>query len=203
MAIGEIPVFGSKANVDKAYATQRRKKATGPSHNRNSSYYNTRPTIEVKLEDEPDEGEVKQPVYSGKSFKPTASQRIMVAGLSAFGIRNEGIATYLRISDDTLHRAFRDELETGFDKTEAALAAVLFIKALGGNMSAMSLLLRCKLGWTESRGGEGAASIESLSNEQRTQLITALRESLPAGEAGKRAPRKNKARLEPPAGAAD
>lgn len=203
MGMGEIPVFGSKENVAKAYRAQRAKKPAGPSHNRNSSYYNSRPTIEVKLEDEPIEGEVKAPTYSGKSFTPTASQRIMVAGLAAFGIRNDGIATYLRISDDTLHRCFREEIENGYDKTEAALAAVLFIKALGGNMSAMSLLLRCKLGWSETKGNDGAASIESLSNEQRTQLIESLRASLPAGEAGSRAPRKNKARLVAPTGTAD
>lgn len=190
MGMGERSVFGSKENIEKAYAAQHAKKPAG--HRRTGAYYNSRPTIEVKLEDEPDEGEVKQPVYSGKSFQPTQSQRIMVAGLSAFGIRNEGIATYLRVSEDTLHKCFRQELEQGYEKTEAALGAVLFIKALGGNMSAMSLLLRCKMGWSESRGTDGAGNIESLSNEQRVQLMDALRKSLPAPEARARAPRKNK-----------
>lgn len=193
MAMGQRSVFGSKENIEKAYAAQHAKKPAG--HRRTGAYYNSRPTIEVKLEDEPIDGEVKAPTYSGKSFTPTASQRIMVAGLAAFGIRNDGIATYLRISDDTLHRCFREEIENGYDKTEAALAAVLFIKALGGNMSAMSLLLRCKLGWSETKGNDGAASIESLSNEQRTQLIESLRAGIAAPPPRARSPRKNKTDL--------
>lgn len=186
---GEVKIFGAKVNGSKG---PRKNRSNRPKGSRT-----LRPTLELEVEPSAEADPPAQSRLSGKNFRPTPSQRVMVAGLAAFGIRSDGIATYIRISDQALRRYFREELETGFDKTEAALAAVLLVKALGGNMPALSLLLKCKMDWKENtKATDGPATIEALSTEQRITLIENLRKSLPPKEARARAPRKNKALVE-------
>jgi DNA-binding NarL/FixJ family response regulator len=46
-------------------------------------------------------------------FEPTADQRALVESASAFGLTQAEIATQLKISEPTLRKHFRDELDGG------------------------------------------------------------------------------------------
>jgi hypothetical protein len=139
-----------------------------------------------------------------RTFSPTPSQRVMVAALAACNIPTDGIASYIRINDDTLRRYFRYELAEGYNRTEASLVGVLVVKALGGNMTALTMLLKCVFGWRENgKVTDGQATIEALTTDQRIQLIEGLRASLDTEETGSGSRRKNKARVVSVAGPAD
>lgn len=147
---------------------------------------------------DPDKGvPVRRPRdQSLRTFAPTPSQRVMVAALAACNVPLEGISAYVRVNDDTLAKYFRYELAEGYVRTEASLVGVLVVKALGGNMTALTMLLKCVFGWREnSKASDGPATIESLTTEQRVALIEGLRTSLNADEAGSGARGKNKARV--------
>lgn len=168
--------------------------------------YDQRPAINVELPDHlTDEDQDPPRVRDMKKrlFAPTPSQRVLVAGLSAFGVPREGISAYIKVSEDTLSRYFRYELAEGRARTEAALVAVMLVKALSGNISAVSMLLKCGFGWTETGKSDAPATLEALTVDQRLVLIESIRTSLASEETRGTGGRKNKANLVSITGTAD
>ena len=57
--------------------------------------------------------------------EPTAQTRDMVEALAGFGVSSENIALVLGISDVTLRKRYRKQLDVGFARVEARLISNL------------------------------------------------------------------------------
>lgn len=71
--------------------------------------------------------------------------------LTAFGIRQEQIAIYLNISDRTLRKHYRRELDTGLITANMKVASSLFKNAIDNeSVAAQIFWLKTRAGWKET-----------------------------------------------------
>ena len=89
----------------------------------------------------------------------TSDSRNQVYNLSIVGTRYEDIALVLGISDDTLTKYYKSELEKGRIEANAAVAGTLFEKAKQGDTSSMIFWLKTRAQWSEKNTTEGGAPI--------------------------------------------
>ena len=93
----------------------------------------------------------------------TADTQNQVYKLSTVGTRYEDIALVLGISDDTLTKYYKPELEKGRIEANAAVAGTLFEKSKQGDTSSMIFWLKTRAQWSEKNTteltGEGGAPI--------------------------------------------
>jgi len=90
----------------------------------------------------------KRPV--GKPpHKPTADQRKSVQAMTGFGIKQEDICTVIGICLHTLHKYYREEIDTGVTKANAMVAEGLFKQSMAGNVSAQIFWLKTRARWKE------------------------------------------------------
>lgn len=90
----------------------------------------------------------------GKEHIPTDESRKLVRSLSAVGIRYVDIAQKLEISDDTLVKHYKKELEDGRIDANASIGQTLFQQAKDGNTSAAIFWLKTRAGWKETQAHE-------------------------------------------------
>lgn len=91
------------------------------------------------------------------AFVPTPDQRKLVEGMAAVGIKHEDIGrvtinpqTRVGIDDKTLRKHFREELDTGIIKANAAVMQNLFTLATGNGKGAVVAAIfwaKCRMGW--------------------------------------------------------
>lgn len=90
----------------------------------------------------------------GKEHIPTDESRKLVRSLSAVGVRYVDIAQKLEISDDTLVKHYKKELEDGRIDANASIGQTLFQQAKDGNTSAAIFWLKTRAGWKETQAHE-------------------------------------------------
>lgn len=86
----------------------------------------------------------------GIEHLPDENTRKLVKSLSAVGIRYVDIATKLDITDDTLRKHYKKELEDGRIDANASIGNTLFQQAKNGNTSAAIFWLKTRAGWKET-----------------------------------------------------
>ncbi len=96
----------------------------------------------------------------GVEHIPDDKSRLLVKSLSAVGIRYIDIAQKLDITDDTLRKHYKKELEEGRIDANTQIGSTLFQQAKKGNTTAAIFWLKTRAGWketnvTELSGGEG------------------------------------------------
>jgi hypothetical protein len=92
----------------------------------------------------------------GALHKPTEQTRAYVFALASFGVRQDEIADFLGISDDTLRKHYADELRTAKLERNAAVAAFLFRSANGSTIAegaSYSDCLRAAMFWLKTQAG--------------------------------------------------
>jgi hypothetical protein len=95
------------------------------------------------------------------AFVATPEQRKTVRAMAAFGIPQMEIANVVGVSDRTLRKVFRDELDKAATEANAKVAEVCFRMATSGTVPAATFFwLKTRAGWREvSRlehtGGDG------------------------------------------------
>lgn len=91
-------------------------------------------------------------------FEPTEEQRKQVQSLAGFGLKHSQIAAVILnkkgkgISEDTLQKYFRQELDRGTPIAISKVAQSLFQKAIGngqGSVAAAIFFLKARAGWSE------------------------------------------------------
>lgn len=97
----------------------------------------------------------------GVEHIPSDETKKLVRNLAAVGVRYVDIAHKLDITDDTLRKHYKGELEDGRIDANAQIANTLFQQAKKGNMTAAIFWLKTRAGWketnvTELAAGEGA-----------------------------------------------
>ena len=98
-------------------------------------------------------------------FQPTDEQRKYVCNAAARGIPQLGMCTKLGITDKTLRKHFKAELETGLHEANFVVAGALFDAATGGNITAQIFWLKARAGWREvqvvEHKGKAAGMLEA------------------------------------------
>jgi hypothetical protein len=105
-------------------------------------------------------------------FTPTPAQRELVESLAAYGIPHADICLLVKgpngkpITEHTLRRHFRAELDTGSVKANAKVAGSLFKQATGsgrGAVTAAIFWLKTRAQWKETsvleHGGPGGGAL--------------------------------------------
>jgi hypothetical protein len=101
----------------------------------------------------------------GVEHKPTDEARDLVKRMVMAGIPQENIARVVGIALSTLHKYYREELDTAADQATAQVARTLFAKATdqemtGPSVTAAIFWLKTRAGWRETdrheiTGGDG------------------------------------------------
>lgn len=99
-------------------------------------------------------------------YEPTPDQRKIAEGMSGYGATEDDIARVMHISPTTLRKYFRDELDTGMIKANAAVATALFRRATGNSPQAVTAQIwwtKTRMGWKETVVSEVSGVIETIS----------------------------------------
>jgi hypothetical protein len=102
-------------------------------------------------------------------YVPTDAQRSLVESASAFGITQAEIASQLKISEPTLRKHFREELDGGKFKADMRV---------GGNMYALTQSADEQVGFALASGGPSAAWAGKRPVSQNRPARTAARSKL-------------------------
>lgn len=84
-----------------------------------------------------------------QAHEPTKAQRDTVTLHAMVGTPQEDIARVLGISDRTLRKYYRDELDLALAKANATIGGSLFNKAKSGDTSAQMFWLKTRAGFRE------------------------------------------------------
>jgi hypothetical protein len=132
------------------------------------------------------------------AFKPTAEQTTMVLTLSGYGIPENQIRLLVinpetgePITEKTLRKHFRHELDTGFVKANAKVAETLWKQAVSGNVGACIWWTKCRMGWHEGHMEKESQVAEyeqirdpgELAKLTARELVTLYRSEVAATEA--------------------
>jgi hypothetical protein len=82
-----------------------------------------------------------------------------VERMAAYGIPHDHIAAILGISDETLRKYFRAELDLGKAKTVENVANSLVDVALSGDVQAQKFFLSSRAGWAEKQQTEHTGEV--------------------------------------------
>jgi hypothetical protein len=89
---------------------------------------------------------------SRRAHQPTPEQRKTVEAMAGYGIPHEEIGRVVGVSVPTLHKCYRQELDNGHTKANAAVAQNLFKIATGPGREAVTAAifwLKVRAGWHE------------------------------------------------------
>ena len=95
----------------------------------------------------------------GVEHIPTEETRKLVRSLSAVGIKYVDIASKLEISDDTLVKHYKKDLEDGRTDANASIGQTLFQQAKNGNTAAAIFWLKTRAGWKETNAVEHSGEV--------------------------------------------
>jgi hypothetical protein len=122
----------------------------------------------------------QQPVNKGgrPSFQPNDDQRKLVSSMASVGIQHSHIAQVLEISQDTLRKYFRKELDTAMTMANAKVAANLFRQATKDDPRAIGAAIfwaKTRMGWKEpvhvEHSGSIASKFEQMSDDELRAFI--------------------------------
>lgn len=81
---------------------------------------------------------------------PTEESRKQVEACSGWGLRHEHIATLLGITDKTLRRAYRKELDLGKAKASSNIGKTIYEQAIKGDRTMLIWWSKTQMGWRET-----------------------------------------------------
>lgn len=84
-----------------------------------------------------------------KPHEPTPESRARAEELSGLGLPQDMIARRMGIAEMTLKNYYAEELKNGSAKATEAVAATLFQKAIGGDITALIFWMKVRAGWSE------------------------------------------------------
>jgi hypothetical protein len=85
-----------------------------------------------------------------RAHRPDPAQRRQVEAMAAYGIPEPDISRTVGIDPKTLRKHYRDELDLGTTKANAAVAGFLFNSAKNGNVTAQIFWLKTRARWREA-----------------------------------------------------
>jgi len=104
----------------------------------------------------------------GPKHVPTEEMRIKVRALAGYGLPQADIARIIGLSEVTMTKHYRREIQEGRANASAGIAQSLYRQAINGNVTAAIYWTKARMGWSDH-----AAEIYEL-----TKTVLALREQL-------------------------
>lgn len=99
-------------------------------------------------------GDIKTGKRPGRlAFQPTDEQRVIVKRLAAIGIPQKDISYAIGISEDTLGKYFRNELNIGPVEANEKVGTFLYLQAQE-NLTAAIFWAKTRMGWRETNRTE-------------------------------------------------
>ena len=111
-----------------------------------------------------------------RAHDPTDKDRKQVMMMSGIGLTHDQISKVMQISDETLRKYYREELETGEAKTTAMVAQNLFNIATGSGQGAVTagiFWMKTRAGWREVNRNEITGANGGAIQVEQTQKIDA------------------------------
>lgn len=105
--------------------------------------------------------------------KPTEETRNTVRMHAAVGTRYVDIAAKLGITDDTLRKYYRAELDDGRIDANAKVAQSLFQQAISGNTVAMIFWLKTRGQWREAKDDTAGMTPEQIGTVAQAAIAAA------------------------------
>lgn len=124
-----------------------------------------------------------------RAYEPDEKSRKQIAVMAGIGLTHDQIAKIMGVSDETLRKYYRDELDTGEARMNAAVAQNLYSIATSkgqGAVAAAIFWMKTRANWrevnrTEVSGPEGSAiKTESVMSIDTTKMDATQREALKA-----------------------
>lgn len=84
------------------------------------------------------------------THKPTDETRKQVEAMSSYGVPQKEIAAVFGITDETLAKHYRKELDTACAKANSMIAQRLYKKAMDGDTTSMIFWLKTRGRWAET-----------------------------------------------------
>lgn len=81
--------------------------------------------------------------------EPTEENRKMVSAMTSFGITQVEICKVIGIDKKTLHKYYRDEIDTATAKANAKVANKLYQKCMDGDTTSIIFWLKTRARWSE------------------------------------------------------
>lgn len=122
------------------------------------------------------------------AWQPTAKDRETVRTLAGYGVTQDKIAAMLRITDRTLRKYCRDELDTGATEANAQVAQSMYRMAIRGPYSvrfqAAKFWLAARAGWRDTDRAEPLVAMMPLSelSEEAWRQLCAVNKFNPDGQ---------------------
>ena len=85
-----------------------------------------------------------------KAHIPTDDIRGVVSQMAAVGVPQPSIAKVVGLSDRTLRKYYREELDEAAIKANANVANTLYKKAMSGDTTSLIFWLKTRAGWKET-----------------------------------------------------
>ena len=95
------------------------------------------------------QGKFKEETRGRKSHRPSERDKEFVRMLAAMNVSQDDIATKMGISDDTLRKYYKDDIEVGRIDANVQVATRLYQKALQSDNTCMTFWLSRRAGWKE------------------------------------------------------
>jgi len=112
-------------------------------------------------------------------FEPTEQQRQQCAALIAFAIPEKQIAARFSITEKTLRKHFRSEIDNGLAEANAQVGATLFKMATSGKVVAATIFwAKTRMGYREIDRHEitgadgGPVDVRNIPDDQLTRLLS-------------------------------
>lgn len=117
--------------------------------------------------------------------EPTQQLRDAVSLHAAIGTPQETIGRILGIDAKTLRKYYRDELDLGSGRANAAVAGKLYQKAMNGDTVSQIFWLKTRAGWRDVHrhefsgpgGGPVTLDVGKLSTSALEQILTARKDT--------------------------
>ncbi len=84
-----------------------------------------------------------------KAHVPTPKDRDMVSAMTAYGIPQKQISAVLKITEETLVKHYREEIDSAAAKANAQVAEWLYGKCRDGDVTSMIFWLKARARWVE------------------------------------------------------
>lgn len=139
-----------------------------------------KPKASPRKKKKTDKRGAKKGSFGNTPFVPTAEQRIQVEAYVAAGAEQELIAEYTGLSEDTLQRHFRSELDHGKARALTKIGGSMIKRALDGDADLGKFVMARIGGWKAATAVEntgpngGPMEYRNLSEEEIDARIGAL-----------------------------
>lgn len=119
------------------------------------------------MEDDPDA------MTKGSEHQPTGTTRAQVSSMAGFGARQDEIAAFIGVSEKTLRKHYRQELDTAGLVVNMKVAKALYSQATAGNVSAAIFWMKTRAGWRETTHIETNQRITTVEDGPDLSALTA------------------------------